>query len=119
MNTKKPLTKSGIKLDIKSEKLDYHAGIDFIVEKLDQNCGMYLSSGIDYPGRYSRWELGFLNPPLEFIAIENTVYINSLNPRGDEILKIFTPILAKHSDLLLWNGPTLCTFTVELRGAGK
>lgn len=99
MSTKKLLTKSGIKLDINSEKLDYNSGIDFIVEKLDQNCGMYLSSGVDYPGRYSRWELGFLNPPLEFIAIENIVYINALSPKGDEILKLFTPILAKHAHL--------------------
>ena len=94
MNTKKPLTKSGIKLDIKSEKLDYHAGIDFIVEKLDQNCGMYLSSGIDYPGRYSRWELGFLNPPLEFIAIENTVYINFI--RNDYVLN-FNLVMINYS----------------------
>ena len=103
MKNQKLLSKNGIKLDISFDQIDYATGIDFIVDKLDKTCGMYLSSGIDYPGRYSRWELGFLNPPLEFIAIENSVWIKSLNPKGDAILELFTPLLSTHAHLEIDN----------------
>ena len=103
MKNQKLLSKNSIKLDISFNQIDYAAGIDFIVDKLDKTCGMYLSSGVDYPGRYSRWELGFLNPPLEFIAIENSVGINSLNPKGDAILELFTPLLSNHPHLEIDN----------------
>ena len=99
MKNQKLLSKSGIKLDIDFQEINYASGIEFIVEKLDKNCGMYLSSGVDYPGRYSRWELGFFNPPVELVAIENSVCINSLNPKGDVILEIFSSILANQKQL--------------------
>ncbi|WP_162902204.1 anthranilate synthase component I [Facilibium subflavum] len=72
-----------------------------ITDKLDRYKGMMMSSGIEYPGRYNRWELGFYNPPVEVIAYQNEVVFNALNPRGCIILALFTPVLIKSANLVI------------------
>ena len=41
-----------------------------------------LSSSFEYPGRYTRWDLGFVNPPLAVTARGREMEIEALNPRG-------------------------------------
>ena len=86
-------TKSGINLFLEATSLNYKEGIDNLIESLDSEKGMFLSSGIEYPDRYSRWEVGFVSPPLEFIAQNRTITANALNKKGEIFLEILTPIL--------------------------
>lgn len=72
------------------EEIDFITDFAFIIDELDYKKGMYLSSGTEYPGRYSRWDIGFINPPVELTAKDNTVSINALNPKGTVILKIIS-----------------------------
>ncbi|MHA1540254.1 MAG: anthranilate synthase component I [Alphaproteobacteria bacterium] len=88
-------TDNGIDLFIEATKLDYKKGINHLIETLDNERGMFLSSGIEYPDRYSRWEIGFVSPPLEFIAQNRTVTVNALNKKGALYLQILKPILTK------------------------
>lgn len=60
-------TPSGIVCRRTVTYLDYQHGIRDMVEALNQERGIFLSSGIEYPGRYTRWDIGFIRPPLEFV----------------------------------------------------
>jgi len=86
-------TASNISIDRKSTILDTTSGISFLIAKLDEEKGMFLSSGTEYPGRYSRWETGFSSPPIEVIAFTNNIIFKSLSIRGTVILNIFEEIL--------------------------
>ena len=37
--------------------------LDEITRQVDERRGGVLSSGMEYPGRYSRWHLAYVNPP--------------------------------------------------------
>ena len=67
--------------------------VDSIIEKLDTSRGVMLSSRYEYPGRYTRFDIGFVNPPLVIEVIKNKLIVKSLNLRGDLLLKVFHQIL--------------------------
>lgn len=53
-----------------------------IVEKLNTQKGAYLCSSFEYPGRYSRWDIGFYNPPVEIRSNYLHFEIEALNEKG-------------------------------------
>jgi anthranilate synthase len=82
-------TPSGILLQRTTNQLDYSVDACRIMDVLDHERGIFLSSGVEYPGRYTRWEIGFIRPPLEIISRDRKVYINALNERGVVMLDAF------------------------------
>ncbi|WP_192484080.1 MULTISPECIES: anthranilate synthase component I [Cysteiniphilum] len=108
MNTQNFTSKHGIDVQYQKTPCQYTT-LSHITEALHQYKGMMLSSGIEYPGRYNRWELGFYNPPVEIIAYSDHVVFNALNPRGVILLQLLKPIFAgnahvsleKHNELTL------------------
>ncbi|MDE0716541.1 MAG: hypothetical protein OXH64_01230, partial [Rhodospirillaceae bacterium] len=44
--------------------VDGDAAIAALVDGLDRSRGAVFTSGFEYPGRYSRWDTGFVDPPL-------------------------------------------------------
>ena len=53
-----------------------------LVDRLDGRRGLLLSSDFEYPGRYTRWDMGFVDPPLEISAAGRTARVRALSPRG-------------------------------------
>ncbi len=53
---------------------------------IDRRRGGVLSSGMEYPGRYSRWHLAYVNPPVEITTRGREVTARALNDRGLIIL---------------------------------
>ncbi len=91
-------TRSGIRVEWSKQILDYpgeDAGLEYLIDRLDHGKGAYFSSGVEYPGRYSRWDFGFVDPPVEIVARGNRVAFNALNPRGVCILDILEPLLGE------------------------
>ena len=88
------VTRSGLRVERKEVPLDYAAGIGNLVDRLDTERGVYLSSGIEFPDRYSRFDFGIVEPPLEFLSSGRTVTVNALNERGERLLAILQPVLA-------------------------
>ena len=84
---------AGFDLVRKTETLDYEAGIGFVITALDAQRGAFFSSGVEYPDRYSRWDFGFLNPPLQFRATARSLSVTALNGRGERLLQILKPVL--------------------------
>jgi len=57
-----------------------------IAQAVDQRRGGVLSSGMEYPGRYSRWHLAYVNPPVEITTHGRYVTARALNERGQVVL---------------------------------
>ena len=95
------ITKSNITITKKETKIENIEDILFLVDELEVNKGMFLSSGTEYPGRYSRWETGFVAPPVEITAYSDKVVFKSLNKKGEIIVQIFEKILMGHKEFEL------------------
>ncbi|HVT68594.1 MAG TPA: anthranilate synthase component I, partial [Trebonia sp.] len=59
-----------------------------IAELVDRRRGGVLSSGMEYPGRYTRWHLAYVNPPVEIACRGRTVTARALNERGLVLLPV-------------------------------
>ncbi|BDC51257.1 anthranilate synthase component I [Bryobacterales bacterium F-183] len=89
-------TPHGIAVSSTVSKVPYQKGLRALLRKLDRQRGIYLSSGYEYPGRYSRWDIAAVAPPLEIVATNRLVIIRPLNDRGHQLLHIIWPILQGH-----------------------
>jgi anthranilate synthase len=78
--------------------LPYEQGIDFLVDSLDRTKGMYMASDTDYPGRYSRWDIGFDAPPVEILGYTDRTEFHALNARGEKIIEIIGAFFSAHKD---------------------
>jgi anthranilate synthase len=92
---------SGIVIDRTDRQIDFQRGIDFLVDALDNTRGAFLSSGVEDQDRYSRWEFGFIDPPLEIVAHADAFRLSALNERGIAILAMLRPLLLKDPDISL------------------
>ena len=70
-----------------------------LLRSLDEQRGIYLSSGYEYPGRYSRWDIASTCPPLEIVAFGREVEFRPLNERGTSFEPDPAPRLAAASAL--------------------
>ncbi|HEX5430815.1 MAG TPA: anthranilate synthase component I [Bryobacteraceae bacterium] len=90
------ITPAGILVERADSKIPYHRGLEKLLRKLDTQRGIYLSSGYEYPGRYSRWDIAALAPPLEISAEDRQVTFRPLNARGEALNRMLAPVLAPH-----------------------
>jgi len=56
--------------------------IEDLIDRLDSRRGVLLASTYQVPGRYARWSLGFVDPPLEVSGRADRCTIRALNDRG-------------------------------------
>ncbi|MBW4635192.1 MAG: anthranilate synthase [Iphinoe sp. HA4291-MV1] len=76
------------------------AAIEEILLRLDSQRGGLLKSSYEYPGRYKRWAIGFVNPPLELVTRENSFTLTALNERGMVLLPYLTEHLCQQEQLV-------------------
>ena len=79
-------TAGGVRVHLAVEQLDYAAALDDLADALDSSPGVLLRSGFEYPGRYTRWDIGFVNPPLRLTGRGRRLVIDALNRRGEILL---------------------------------
>jgi anthranilate synthase len=89
-------TPSGIEVTRSISKVPYKKGLRGLLEQLDTHRGFYLSSGYEYPGRYSRWDIASVCPPLEIVSVGRRVEFRPLNARGQMLLEILMPVIEPH-----------------------
>lgn len=87
-------TSSGLRIERRQQPLQASHAISLLMKELNNRKGGLFSSNYTYPGRYSRWDIGFVNPPIELTAKQSHFQIRALNPRGEVILSF----LARHLD---------------------
>src|SRR5581483_4588809 len=89
-------TPHGIEVTRTGSRGNYAKGRQHLLRDLDRHRGIYLSSGYEYPGRYSRWDIASTCPPLEIVSYDRDVQFRPLNGRGEKLLEILRPVLAEH-----------------------
>lgn len=92
-------TAGGIKVNLHQQELDLDHALDTLENNIDKHRGAIFSSSFDYPGRYSRWDIGFINPCIELKSYDKLFIINALNKRGEVVLAFIGAALAKLNDV--------------------
>ncbi|HWP95263.1 MAG TPA: anthranilate synthase component I [Syntrophomonadaceae bacterium] len=68
-------------------------GTDELIKRLDHERGALFSSSYDYPGRYTRWDIGFAGPCLELKSSGRAFTITLLKAKAGILLPlIFTAL---------------------------
>ncbi|WP_437573623.1 anthranilate synthase component I [Sorangium sp. So ce887] len=95
------ITQRGVTVRREVEDLVVDGAIQPIVEALDSHLGVVLASSYEVPGRYTRWDIGFINPPLVLVSRGRDFRFTALNERGrvilpaiDEALRNFDAVAA-------------------------
>ena len=89
-------TPHGITVNRSCTRVPYKRGLGHILRQLDTVPGIYLSSGYEYPERYSRWDVASVAPLLEIVGRGRIVKLRSLNDRGKALLRMSYPLLRYH-----------------------
>ena len=89
-------TPHGIAVTRSVSRVPFRKGLKHLLRELDVHRGFYLSSGYEYPGRYSRWDIASLNPPLEIVGCGRQIEVRPLNLRGQMLAQMLLPILEQH-----------------------
>ncbi len=79
-------TPSGLTVHRNTETVDVAQSVESLIDQLDAHRGVLLSSSYEYPGRYTRWDIGFSDPAVAVSAIGRTMQVESLNQRGTVLL---------------------------------
>jgi anthranilate synthase len=90
------ITNSGIRVTREICNHEYQPADTALAQSLDERRGVLFSSSFEFPGRYTRWDMGFVDPPLVFTARGHRFSIEALNDRG---LVLLGPIAESLADL--------------------
>jgi len=86
-------TKGGVTVRRVVERIPVDCAIEPVLDALDSRRGVVLASSYEYPGRYTRWDMGFVDPPVELSARGRDYTIRALNDRGLFLLDAIGEVL--------------------------
>ena len=89
-------TPGGITVTRTSSLAPYADGLHDLLRQLDTQRGVYLSSGYEYPERYSRWDVGSVAPLIEIVGQGRELRFRALNERGKVFLTFLQTLLQSH-----------------------
>jgi anthranilate synthase len=92
-------TAAGLRISADATEALLNEALNPVFNGIDVKKGAVFSSGFDYPGRHSRWDIGFINPALEIIVRGKGFKINSLDPSGRGLIEAIHPALASNKHL--------------------
>ncbi len=92
-------TKSGINVSRSVTEVELETALEDILWSLNSQRGGLLGSSYEYPGRYKRWAMGFVNPPLELSTCDRNFTIKALNKRGTTLIPFLAARLTKKSQI--------------------
>jgi anthranilate synthase len=70
-----------------------------VTRQVDERRGGVLSSGMEYPGRYSRWHVAYVDPCVEVVARGRRISARALNERGTVIMPVIDAALRRAGQL--------------------
>ena len=91
--TESYLTRGGIRVHRTVVDIPVQNAIEPVIDALDAHRGALLASSYEYPGRYTRWDMGFTDPPLVLIGRARALRVEALNDRGAILLAAIEPTL--------------------------
>jgi anthranilate synthase len=79
-------THGGIRVRRVTTAVDGEREVEARVDALDSRRGAVFTSGFEYPGRYTRWDVAFADPPLLVETRGRRLEVRALNGRGIPLL---------------------------------
>src|SRR5450432_3671961 len=70
-----------------------------VTRQVDERRGGVLSSGMEYPGRYSRWHVAYIDPSVEVVARGRRISARALNERGTVIFGVIDAALRRAGEV--------------------
>lgn len=92
-------TNGGVLVSRTTTQTSIDLATEEVLSRLDSQRGGLLRSSYEYPGRYKRWGIGFVNPPLELATYENRFTFTAHNDRGMILLPYLAARLKNHPQL--------------------
>ena len=86
-NARRYRTRGGITIHRNDRETAVGPAAAALVERLDRYPGVFMSSCFEFPGRYTRWDLGFAAPPLAITCRGRDFEVAALEPRGRVLLE--------------------------------
>src|SRR5262245_21798407 len=86
MSTDQYETGGGIRIRRLVDDIPVANAMEPIITALDTRRGALLASNYEVPGRYTRWDMGFVDPPLVLVARGRDFRVEALNSRGRVLL---------------------------------
>src|SRR5579863_3253925 len=77
-----------------------------IAALVDRRRGGVLSSGMEYPGRYTRWHMAYVNPPVEIACRGRQVTARALNDRGRVLMPVIRAAMLRAGVEVPETGPS-------------
>lgn len=103
-------TAGGVDVERTVSLVEPRPAVESLIDRLDAHRGVLLSSSYEYPGRYTRWDLGFVDPPLAITTRDRAVRVEACNDRGVVLLGSVGAALTAH--------PHVADVVTADRGAG-
>ena len=94
MDTTTLTTGAGVAISRTASHFD-PAELERIGALVDRRRGGVLSSGMEYPGRYTRWHMAYVNPPVEITTVGRRITARALNERGEIILPVIAAAMRR------------------------
>lgn len=92
--TKTYKTNNNITVKRNTTSITYQNAIEPLLDKLNNQRGVLLTSSFEYPGRYTRWDIGFVNPPLVITTEKQQFKVQALNGRGEILLPVILQVVS-------------------------
>ncbi|MDH3684721.1 MAG: anthranilate synthase component I [Myxococcales bacterium] len=92
-------TRGGVRVECAIERVEGAREVAEVAAALDERRGMVLTSSTEIPGRYRRWDLAFVDPPLVVEARGRKVRVTALNERGRVLLALSHSVLESAPDV--------------------
>jgi len=88
ISPKRYLTAGGIRITCNTRQVDGAHERAALLQALDTRRGLLLASSFEYPGRYKRYDYGFVDPMLAIEAggLSRSLRVSALNRRGQLLL---------------------------------
>src|SRR5437667_5881528 len=93
MQARRYLTSGDIRITREIHSRAYQPADTALAERLDEHRGVLFSSSFEFPGRYTRWDMGFVDPPLALTARGRGFAIEALNQRGRVLMGAIAPVV--------------------------
>ena len=88
------VTAGGVRVTRTAEPFGEQA-LETVCAQVETVRGGVLSSGMEYPGRYSRWHLAYVNPCAEIVTHGRRIRARALNARGAVLLPVLGAALLR------------------------
>ena len=75
-----------------------------LTQQVEARRGGVLSSGMEYPGRYSRWHMAYVDPCVELVARGRRLTATALNDRGAVLLPVIADAMRRAGEPVTGSG---------------